>query len=72
MHPARLMLGVHGCSLTSLAKQAGLSIASTGRQLSGETRISEQVHAAMVELIGVDAAASVVAMIPERSERVAA
>ena len=71
VHPARVALGGYGYTATALAVAAGMSPGGITRQLSGESRLSDPVRDALVELIGEDGAADVIAAIPSR-ERAAA
>lgn len=71
VHPARVALGDYGYTATALAAAAGMSPGGITRQLSGESRLSESVRAALVDLIGENGAADVIAAIPSR-ERAAA
>lgn len=72
IHPARVKLNLYGVSVSQVAAVAGLSTSAVSLQLAGVTRIGDRVRAAMVELIGTDNAADVIASIPERVEQAAA
>jgi transcriptional regulator with XRE-family HTH domain len=71
IHPARLELARYGYTVTELARRAGLSPSAVSLQLSGRVRISEAVRAALLDSLGAESAAEVLAAIPSR-ESVAA
>jgi hypothetical protein len=59
--------------MSALAERAQMSQGGITRQLSGECRVTERVRIALVEMIGEDGTAAVIAAIPQReSAQVAA
>ncbi len=72
IHPGRLALQSHGCSVTQLAAVADLSTGAVSMQLAGHSGLSSAVRDAMVELIGEQATAVVVTTIPREQEAEAA
>lgn len=71
VHPARVVLGENGYTLSALAERAGMSPGGITRQLSGECRVTDRVRDALVSLIGEDGAADVIAAIPARERQAA-
>lgn len=72
IHPARVKLNLYGVSVSELAATVGLSTSAVSLQLAGVTRLSEPVRAGIVQLLGPDNAADVIAAVPERVDQVAA
>lgn len=68
IHPARLELGRLGYSVTEVARLAGLSTSAVSLQLAGHTRVSEPVRRVLLEELGPESAAEVLAAIPSREE----
>lgn len=68
IHMGRVMLHMHGCSVSELARKSFMTQSGITHQLAGKRRVSRPVWDAMVELIGQDAAAEVVAAIPKRDK----
>lgn len=66
VHPARLVLGLHGVRVSAVAERAGVTPGAVTRQLAGEHPLSEPVRAAMLEMIGEAGVAEVSAAIPAR------
>ena len=71
VHPARLELAHRGYSVSELARLAGLSTSAVSLQLAGRTRLGENVRKALLDALGPEGAADVLAAIPWR-ERAAA
>lgn len=71
VHPARIVLGEHGYTVSAVALAAGISTGAVTRQLSGENNVSEPVRSALVSLIGEDGTAEVLAAIPSREQAAA-
>lgn len=72
VHAGRVALADLGVTVSAVAALADVYPATVSRQLAGERAVSEPVRLAIVELVGNEGLAIVLATIPERSERVAA
>jgi len=72
VHAGRVALAELGVTVSAVAAIAGVWPSAVTRQLAGDVNVSKPVRDAIVELVGDEGLASVLATIPERSERVAA
>lgn len=63
-HPATLALAAAGSSTNDLADALGVTQSMASRYLAGRVRLPERLPPALCSLIGEDAAARVLALIP--------
>lgn len=66
MHPARVRLNLAGVSVSRVASMVGLSTGAVSLMLAGTSRLRDDVREAIVELVGDETAAEIIAAIPER------
>jgi len=64
VHPARVELARHGYTVTEIAVRAALTPSAVSLQLAGRVRVSEAVRGVLLESVGAEAAAEVLAAIP--------
>ena len=72
VHPARVLLNLHGVNVSDVARDVELSTSAVSQQLAGTTRLRADVGDAIIARIGPEAAAEVVAAIPSPIEQAAA
>jgi predicted transcriptional regulator len=72
VHAGRVALAELGVTVSAVAALAGVWPSAVSRQLAGDRGMSDPVRLALVELVGAEGLASVLATIPERSEQAAA
>ena len=64
IHPARVELARHGYTVAEIARRAGLSGSAVSLQLAGRVRVSEAVRGVLLDSLGAEGAAEVLAAIP--------
>ena len=71
-HPAAMQLNALGVTGSTIASDVGLHPSAVSLQLAGRSPLRDDVRDAIIARVGSEAAAAVLATIPEQSEQAAA